>query len=206
MSDHKFITILFILLFSFSTGFGQKSSGFSSQPGKHGEYALVAYISGGAGYFASNKGIPTYVQTSTSKINPVTTFRLMWFPDHLLKVGLETGYFTFYSYTLTDSVGNKGKVSLNAIPVLLVWSMSITKHFNIFAGSGAYFLDTKLDYLSKTSSRKFSVGWMAATSYILPLGKNTGLGLEGKWLYAAETSNGSICAQLQFVWKFLKWK
>lgn len=205
MSDLKHI-ILFIASFAFVlSSYGQDEE-FTSQPGKHGDYALVAYFSGGLGYFASNKGIPDYVKTDQGKINPVTTFRIMWHPDHLLKAGLETGYFSFYSYTLTDSAGNKGTVSLNAVPLLLVWSMSVTKHFNIFAGSGAYFLNTQLDYKGKTTSKKFSIGWMAAASYIYPLGKNTGLGLEGKWLYAAETSNGSLCAQLQFVWKFLKWK
>ncbi len=83
--------------------------------------------------------------------------------------------------------------------------MSITKRLNIFAGSGAYILDTRLNYAGKTSSYKFSVGWMAAASYIQPLSQNTGLGAEAKWLYAAETSKGSLGLQLQFVWKFLKW-
>lgn len=83
--------------------------------------------------------------------------------------------------------------------------MSLKKHFNIFAGSGLYFLNTKLDYEGKVSSKKVSVGWMAAASYIIPLGTQTGLGTEVKWLYAAETSNGSVCAQLQLVWRFLRW-
>jgi len=182
----------------------QAQGEFTSQP-RHGQYSLVAYVSGGLGYFSSDKGVPAYLQTSVTKLSPVTSVRIMWFPDHLLKMGLETGYVTFYSYNITDSAGGKGKVSLNAVPILLVWSMSITKNFNIFAGSGAYILNTQLDYKEKVISKKFSVGWVAAASYIYPLGKNTGLGLEGKWLYAAETSNGSLCTQLQFVWKFLKW-
>src|ERR1700694_2221288 len=139
---------------------------FTSQPGKRGDYALVVYVSGGGGYFLSNAGAPAYLQPQVNRFNKVGTVRILWHPDHLLKAGLETGYITFYQYTLKDSAGNQGKIAMNAVPILLEWSMSVTKHFNIFAGSGAYILDTRLDYNGKTHTKKFSVGWMAAASYI----------------------------------------
>jgi hypothetical protein len=202
MCNNKFFLIgAFFLLASFATG----AQGFTSQPSGRGNYAFVAYASGGAGIFASKKGAPAYLQPEVSRMSPVTTLRILWHPDHLLRAGLESGYVTFYSYKLKDTAGNSGRISLNAVPVLLEWSMAVTKHFNIFAGSGAYLLNTKLDYFGKTTATKFSVGWMAAASYIFPLSTNTGLGVEAKWLYAAETSNGSVCLQLQYVWKFLKW-
>lgn len=203
MCNNKYIFI-FSLLFLAIQSFGQNTE-FTSQPTGRGNYALVAYISGGPGYFISNDGAPSYLNPNQVKFNPVTTIRIMWHPDHLLKVGLESGFINFYAYNLTDSAGNKGKIALDAIPLLLEWSMSVTKRFNIFAGSGAYLLNTHLNYLGKTNSKKISVGWMAAASYILPLSKNTGLGAEAKWLYAAETVKGTLCLQLQFVWKFLKW-
>jgi len=202
MHNNKLILLLCLLLSA--AAYGQEE-GFTSQPSGRGKYALVAYISGGAGYFLSHEGAPDYLHPKVQRLRPVGTIRILWHPDHLLKAGLETGLVNFYSYTLTDSAGNKGKVQLQAIPLLLEWSMSVSKHFNIFAGSGAYFLDTQLDYGTKTRAKKFSVGWMAAASYIIPVSQNAGLGTEAKWLYAAETSKGSLCLQVQFVWKFLKW-
>jgi hypothetical protein len=83
--------------------------------------------------------------------------------------------------------------------------MSLKKRINIFAGTGLYILNTKLDYEGKVNSNKLSSGWMLAASYIYPIGKTVGLGTEVKWLYATETSNGSVCGQLQLVWRFLKW-
>ncbi len=183
----------------------QKTEEFTSRPTGRGEYSLVLYASGGLGYYGSKSGTPDYLRPSVSRFNPVGTLRIMWHPDHLLKAGLETGYITFYSYKLKDSIGKEGKISLNAIPVLLEWSMSLKNRINIFAGSGIYFLDTKLNYAGSVTSKKLSVGWMAAASYIYPLGTQVGLGTEIKWLYAAETSNGSVCGQLQLVWRFLKW-
>jgi hypothetical protein len=178
---------------------------FSSQPSKPNEYSLVAYVSGGAGYYLSVAGVPDYLQPKIRKISPVGSVRIMWHPNHLVKVGFETGYLTFLSYSLQDSLGNRGTVRLDAIPLLAEWTMAVTKRINVFAGSGIYFLQTHLDYAGKSKSSKVSIGWMAAVSYIHPLGKNTGLGTELKWMDAADSTDASICLQVQFVWKFLKW-
>jgi hypothetical protein len=172
---------------------------------KRGDYALVAYAGGGVGYYLTIAGVPSYLQPKIAKLSPVTTLRILWHPDHKIRVGIETGYLTFLSYKLTDSAGNRGKVNLDATPLLIEWSMALSKRFNVFAGSGVYFLTTRLDYAGKTTSNKISLGWMAAVSYVQPVFKDLGLGTELKWLDAAETTDGSISLQLQLVWKFLKW-
>lgn len=194
---------MIVLLFSLQA-FAQDSL-FSSQPQKRGEYGWVVYVSGGGGYYASNRGTPNYLNREVSNLSHVSNIRIMWHPDHLLKVGLETGHMTFYSYTFKDSAGISGKAKVYAIPVLIEWSMAVTKRLNLFAGSGVYFLRTNLDYRGRTVSPKLSIGWMAAGSYIHPLSSSVGLGTEVKWMRAAETNNGLISAQVQFVWKFLRW-
>ncbi|HVF81738.1 MAG TPA: hypothetical protein VM884_07380 [Flavisolibacter sp.] len=203
MQNNKFL-LLFVLLTAPFLSNAQEES-FTSRPTGRGEYSLVAYAGGGFGYFPSSKGTPAYLQPIKSKWNTVGTLRVMWHPDHLLKAGLETGHITFYSYKLKDSAGRAGKIALNAIPILLEFSMSLKSRINIFAGTGLYILNTKLDYAGKVNSNKLSSGWMLAASYIYPIGKMVGLGTEVKWLYATETSNGSVCGQLQLVWRFLKW-
>lgn len=194
-----------VLLSSFCAKAQDEEELFTSRPTGRGQYSLVAYIGGGMSYYLAQKVGQDYLQPVPQKLNPVGTLRILWHPDHLLKAGLETGYVTFYKYDLKDSAGRAGKIALNATPLLLEWSMSLKNRFNIFAGSGLYFLNTKLNYQGKVTSNKLAVGWMAAASYILPLGTQTGLGTEVKWLYAAETGNGSLCAQLQLVWRFLRW-
>jgi hypothetical protein len=129
----------------------------------------------------------------------------MWHPDHRLKAGFETGHMTFYSYKFTDADGKTGTVALNAIPMLLEFSVSVKKHFNLFAGPGFYILNTDLNYAGKANSKKVSTGWMAAAAYTIPLGKSIAVGTEAKWLYAAETLRGSFGVQLQASWRFLRW-
>jgi hypothetical protein len=200
---NKYLIFPFLLLLT--TACAAQEEEFTSQPTKRNEYALVAYVSGGPGYYLSVAGVPEFLQPKIRKINPVGTVRLMWHPDHLIKVGVETGYMTFVSYSLRDSMGNRGRVRLDAVPVLVEWTMALTKRFNVFAGSGVYFLTTRLDYGEKSMANKLSIGWMAAVSYIHPLGKNTGLGAELKWLDAAESTDGTLALQVQLVWKFLRW-
>jgi hypothetical protein len=199
---HLRLVIAFLLSSIYSKA---QDAEFSSQPQKRGEYGWVVYVSGGAGYYASNRGIPDYLNAKVSNLSHVSNIRIMWHPDHLLKVGLETGHMTFYSYTFKDSAGLNGKAKLYAIPVLIEWTMAVTKRLNLFAGSGVYFLRTNLDYQGRTVSPKLSIGWMAAASYIHPISSTAGLGTEIKWMRAAETNNGIVSLQLQLVWKFLKW-
>lgn len=204
MQGNKSIVALVIFILVGSIAYSQENE-FSSQPQKRGEYGWVLYLSGGAGYYVSNSGAPAFLNPTISNLGHNLNFRIMWHPDHLLKVGLETGHMTFYSYTFKDSTGVNGKTKLSAIPVLIEWTMAVTKRLNLFAGSGVYFLHTNLDYQGRTTSPKLSIGWMAAGSYIHPLSATVGLGTEVKWMEAAETSNGIVSLQLQLVWKFLKW-
>jgi hypothetical protein len=196
------IILFFCLLLSLKTVAQEE---FSSQPTKRAHYAWVASFSGGAGYFISNSGAPPYLSRDISNVSHVASFRLMWHPDHLLKVGVETGHLTFYTYRFRDSVNREGVVRLSAVPLLAVWNMAVTKRLNLFAGSGVYFLKTNLDYRGKTASHKLSIGWMAAGNYIHPLSANVGLGTELKWMNATEAASGIVSLQLQLVWKFLNW-
>lgn len=205
MSGKKINNIAWLFLLFCSSFASAQEQEFTLQPKKRGAYAWVATFSGGAGYFVSNDGTPEYLSRKISNLGHVASFRLMWHPDHLLNVGVETGHFTFYSYRFRDTLNREGTVKLQAIPVLIEWNMAVTKRLNLFAGSGVYFLRTNLDYRGKTTSHKLSIGWMAAGSYIQPLSENIGLGTEIKWMDATETANGILSLQLQLVWKFLNW-
>jgi hypothetical protein len=202
-SNKSFLLYILLLLASFKTFSQAEEVSLNKQRDK--KYTLILYLSGGFGYFPSSKGAPAYLQPQLTKVNPVNTARVMWHPDHRLKAGFETGYMTFYSYKFADADGKKGDVSLDAIPLLLEFSVSVKKHFNLFAGPGLYILKTNLDYEGKAQSKKVSAGWMAAAAYTIPVSKAIALGAEAKWLYAAETLRGSFGLQLQASWRFLKW-
>ena len=172
---------------------------------KAGEYALVAYGGLGLSVYSHTPETPSYLNADPTQIGFMSTFRVMWHPDHLLRLGIETGHTNFYNYTFADEAGVKGSVDVSAVPLLLVWSMPIKKRFNAFIGYGYYRITSDLDYITNTKTSTWSLGYMAAVSYVQPLSKDLGLGCELKWMNAKETANTAFSAQVQLQWKFLRW-
>jgi hypothetical protein len=204
-----FIAITCMILAMQSIGFGQAVIGPHDQRDidsakKSGEYALVAYIGGGVSFFGGNSGTPAGLTATKSLVSPAATFRIMWQPDHLLRVGLESGWTRFYSYRVEDN-NIKGKVHVQAIPIILVFSMPLFQRFNIYAGPGSYFVTSSLNYETKTNSSTFGLGWMAAVSYEYPLNNKLALVSEFKWLNCWETKDQSLTLQIHLRWKFLTW-
>lgn len=203
MLNNKSIVLYALLLLASTPGFGQQEEEASTTRSK--KYSLILYLNGGYGFFPSNSVAPAYLKPKLSRLNPVTTARIMWKPDHRLKAGFETGFMTFYSYELTDADGKPGKVSLDAIPLLLEFSISLKKHLNLFAGPGFYIVKTNLNYAGQTKASTVNPGWMAAIDFTEPITKDLSLGAEAKWLYAAETARGSFGLQLQLTYRFFRW-
>ena len=166
--------------------------------------SFVLYVGGGlAGYTTTINPTAGILQGDVSKISPVGTFRIMWHPGYRLRLGIETGYTNFYSYKVKN--GNvSGKVSLDAIPLLIVWSMPVVKRVSIFAGIGSYWLTTRLNYDGQVKSKTFSLGSNIALSYTQPLSKTLGLAAEAKWMNAFETKDNLLSLQVLLVWQIFK--
>ena len=170
-----------------------------------GKYAFVLYAGGGWFSYVGAIGSPGIaVNTSIVRSHPVGTFRIMWHPDHRLRIGLESGYADFYAYTVQNG-NSPGKVRLTGIPILLVWSMALTKRLNIFAGIGSYLLTTHLDYKGSVQSKTFSLGINASLNYVQPVSPKLGIGAELKWTDATQTKDYGISAEVMLVWKFFEW-
>jgi len=168
-----------------------------------GPYALVAYVGGGLAYYPIAPGSPPPgVPHDLTRFGGSGTLRVMWHPDHLIRLGVETGWTTFYSYRLTQAPG--GELHLSAIPLLWVMSMELFG-VNIFAGSGYYLLNSNLQYEGTVDVQTWSLGWMLAASYLRPISENLGIAGELKWMNASEHEEASLALQVQLVWKIMEW-
>ena len=197
-----YFLIVLISVSIFQTVSGQivKKNG---KPKKTRHYAVVLYAGGGIANYTSNI-INQGEQISKQTINPDATIRVMWHPNHRLRVGFETGYTNFYSYAIRN--GNDiGKVTLSAIPILVVWSIPIIKRVNLYAGFGSYHLTTHLNYLGKVNSGTYSLGSNIAINYVQPITKKLGLAAEFKWTNAFQTKDNQVSLQAHLVWKFLEY-
>jgi hypothetical protein len=170
---------------------------------KNDLYSLNVFAGGGVSFYLSNPGTPHGLNTQVSQIHPIGSLRVMWYPDHLLRIGLETGISNFYSYKFHDTVS--GTVAIQSVPLILVFSMPVTKHINVYMGPGDFFVTSKLHVEQSTKSSTFSLGWMAAVAYEYPINKDLNIAGEVKLLNAFESKDVALSVQIQIHWKFMEW-
>jgi hypothetical protein len=174
-----------------------------AQTHEAGPYNLTAYVGGGLSQYATSPGgPPPGVPVDYTKTGLAATARVLWVPDHLVRLGLESGWTNLYSYKFGSQ--NEGKESVTAVPVIAVWSMNIL-HVDLFAGAGYYHLTSKLNYLGTVNVSTWSLGWLAAASYTHKLSDNWGIAGEVKWMNLVESQDAAITFQIQMVWKFFEW-
>jgi hypothetical protein len=205
MYNSKKYIIVILLLFVHVLTVNAQTPTSSNEKGNR-IHALV--LEGGTGISTYISGIgkpPVGLQGDISKTNLASTFRVMWYPNHRLRLGIETGYTNFYRYKVVNG-SNAGKLSLNAVPIIIMWSMPIVKRVNVYAGFGTYLLTSHLDYNGVVNSSTMSLGTSLAVSYTYPLSKKLGLASEIKWMNAAETKDETLSLQMHLVWRFLEWK
>jgi len=166
--------------------------------------AFVVHVGGGYAHYTRGVKVRAIgLAGSIVRSTVAATFRFMWYPSYRLRFGIETGYTNFYSYSVKN--GNvAGRVSLNAIPILFVWSMPLVKRVNVYAGIGTYILNTNLEYQGNVKSRDYVLGSNFAISYTVPLNKNLGLAAEAKYMNAFETRDATLGIQVQAVWRIAK--
>lgn len=192
-----------LLLFCFNISMAQQKVKKERLPRRKPSFVLQA--GGGASYYTAHVNTSSVAYPGTlNKWSPAATVRLMWYPRYRLRLGIETGFTNFYRYKVKDTSG-QGQVSLQAIPVLVVWSMQVLPGFNIYAGFGSYRLNTHLNYKGTVNSYDWVLGSNIAASYTLPLSKRLGLAAEAKWMNVFETKDDALTLQLQLAWKVFQY-
>jgi hypothetical protein len=195
--------VLLCFLFMVSMAHGQLKQD-SIAANNRGIYSLILYAGGGISFYTGDAGTPVGLPSTIYTVHPIGSFRVMWQPDHLLSVGLESGWTEFYSYN-TDHGGTSSKTSVTAVPILMVFSMPIGDRIHVFAAPGTYLLTSKLNYGGETVLSTNSLGWMLAANYVQPINKRIGIAGELKWMDAYETRDANLSIQVQLVWRFLSW-
>jgi hypothetical protein len=197
------ILLSLLLLFCFNISMAQKKVKKEPLPKRKPSFVLQA--GGGASLYSGSVNMSSVAYPgSLNKWSPAATVRLMWYPRYRLRLGLETGFTNFYRYRVKDTSG-QGQVNLQAIPVLVVWSMQVLPRLNIYAGFGSYRLNTHLTYKGTVNSSDWVLGSNIAVSYTLPLSKRMGVAAEAKWMNAFETKDAALSLQLHMVWKVFQW-
>ena len=167
------------------------------------EYAVTAYINAGYSRFISELDIKDLNKNGFSG-----TIRLMWEPEHLLSIGIESGYLQLYNINtqriIQDTITFDGSSELTAVPIITVFSMELFKNFKLSIGSGIFLLTSKVDALGNpVNSLQISTGGLASGSYYYPISHTISLGGEIKYYLINKIEDGDLNLQFSLQYRFI---
>ncbi|MFM8913007.1 MAG: hypothetical protein ACKOE6_08855 [Flammeovirgaceae bacterium] len=133
------------------------------------------------------------------------SFKILWEPEHRLALGLETGYFRFYSVEGTSPVNPRvvGRATLSVVPIMFNVRCRVVNNFYLSTGTGVAFLLSRIEGVggsidsSQTSLSNFQLSGL----YLKPVSTHWRLGAEFKFLSVDKTEDD--CLSLMAVASFL---
>ena len=193
------INIVFIALIIALTACLSQSYSQTDDP----EYAVTAYINAGYSRFISELDYK-----DLNKYGFSGTIRIMWEPEHLLSIGIESGYLQLYDIstqlTIQDTITFNGSSELTAVPIITVFSMELFEKFKISVGSGIFLLTSKVDALGNpVNSNQVSTGVLGSASYFYPISHTLSLGGEIKYYLINKIEDGDLTLQFSLQYRFL---
>ena len=138
------------------------------------------------------------------------TVKVMWNPEHLLSIGLETGYQYLYSIDISNYDTEFGttefKASMYAVPVFIVFAMKVAPNVKLTAGTGMHLLYNSGEIFGdKIQSNQISIGAHAGVAYTYPINNSMSIGGELIYSYISKLQDQTIAIQFLFVYDFLKY-
>jgi hypothetical protein len=192
----KLLNSLIVILFISGSAFGQMQDT---------SYTLSTEI--GLGY---SRYFTTMDYSDLNKNGFSGTVRIMWNPEYLLSVGLETGYQYLYSIDISDYNTEFGTTDFSAsmytVPIFLMFSMKVMPNVRLNAGTGLYLLFNSGNMFGdELESSQISIGGHAGIAYTYPISNDISIGGELLYSYFSKIQDQSFAVQFLFVYDFLKW-
>jgi hypothetical protein len=160
----------------------------SLPPAKKDKFAVYAGI--GPNIYFNN------LVLAKDYVNPVQysfAGRIMWEPEHLLSLGLESGYYRLYSVSFPEQP--EVKISNSAIPIQVVVSMKFLKTFYFNFSSGQTILINKVHTpkYGDIDASTLSLGDYAGTlGYKYKLKKHLSILAEVKFFHASKLDDKNM--------------
>jgi hypothetical protein len=173
--------------------------------------SLKLTIGGGIGHYFNT--FTNVLDKDVRNNRPAFSGKLVWQPEHRLRIGVESGYYFIYSTTRIQS-DNKTELltsSLKVIPLFLCLSMKTAKHLELNFATGwsdlIYTVNINKSKKNKVTGHTYSMSnFTAGFTYFIPLGKKMDLGAECKYLYIGKTADNHISVLLNISYKIVHWK
>ena len=194
---NKFVLFLFLICFFTSKAKAQQENKPANQ------FAVYATLGNGL------TGVIAYNNSFIDNIFYSPSLRLLWKPNHLLNIGVESAYLTISKQDSTLSTTPFGttvlKARLNAVPLLLVFNMKFSR-IDLYYGIGVSYVKSRLQaFEEKVTVGNWYYCYDAAISYTYPLSKKINIGLEAKSYFFPKLQKISGGLVLSLSYRLLQW-
>ena len=161
----------------------------------------------GVGY---TRYIGSFPQTGLDKNSYNITGRIMWQAEHLLSVGIETGYVPLYFINVGNYQSAFGStdvdISLIAIPVFLTFGMDIIENVKVYAGIGGAILNSTADFFdNRVVSSNWSNAYKLAAAYSFSIGDKFNLAAEIKWYNISKIEDSALLLQAALSYRLISY-
>ena len=135
----------------------------------------------------------------------IFTCRFMWEPEHLLRIGLESGFIQLYylDSKIYDSTFGTTDILINmsSVPIMAVFAMEVVDNVELIGGIGGFLITSQVtsfdNYVKSTS---WSNAYELGVSYLYSVNEKLKLGAELKSYYITHLENYDVA--LQFSLKY----
>jgi len=170
----------------FFIAFNLQAQTENTAPVKKDHFALYAGI--GPNIYFNNLVL---AKDNVNEFNYSFAGRIMWEPEHLISLGIESGYYRLYTVDFPELPDVK--ISNSAIPIQVVISMKILKKFYCNFSSGQTILINKAHTPNdNVNASTLSLGDFAGTfGYKYPLKNHFSLQAEVKYFHASKLNDSN---------------
>ena len=160
-----------------------------------------SFILSGGGGLTKNVSVFATLPGGLNQMGFSGTVRLMWKPEYLIRVGLETGLTHIYSVTIPsggteDPTFGGASAVMTAVPFMITISMPLWEDFELYGAGGIYVVNSHLDFAGQTQTQSvISMGNMVSLAYSRPISENMRLGTEVKYLYMDKFQDNNFTLQ-----------
>ena len=168
-------------------------------------YRVNVSIGSGYSYY-----ITSLEMNSMNKHSFNATAKIMWQPEHLLRVGIESGYLPLYTLERKNFRSKSGTtdvaISLDAVPVMLVFAMELYPGFEVSAGLGGMILYSSMEsFDNKVVSSSWSNGVALGVGWMTPVAEKVHVGGEVKWYNIAKIEDSAVVVQVALKYNLLSY-
>ena len=193
----KYYLLIFAVLLGWGESYGQK--------GRDSLFQVRLAAGAGWGFRISEITIPNN-QIDVSTSCPAASLRLLWKPEHMLSVGIESGYLPITQVSSKAPLKPNeadGNANLSAIPILAVFSME-KYGFEAAAGIGVYQLMVSgKSNKGSIENSAIELGYMFSGSYVFRFSSRIGAGIDLKYFAFTDREIAMLIPQLSFRWALL---